>query len=392
MADILVALISVVVLAGAAALVAIALRKRRKRRKARGSADPSRDYAVRTDWGRSRAALNYSSFVYMDVDGDGRFGPSDRPMGGIMVRAFDGSGAFLAAARTNNGGFANFPMSTKKRRAVLGAPGTYRFSVSVPPGWRVSSGNGDQSLRLSELPGSPAGLVGEDLPGQVGLVPARFVRGRTGAEATLSVIGKGKVLEIMQLAVGAFRFDLAAEADTLALSGSGLDRRLALSPYPTDLGDLKPGPIDGAAALETIGLDDVTALPFTKIPMGHAGLEWHNLNAIARNYVDDSHGYLNGNVSGNHTAYTSSGHPAEFGRSTPFGFHSVMLTAAWLSSEGETALVESWLGDELLARDEIVVSALAPVHYAPMLKAVTRVRVSARHGWQLVLDDLVLAS
>ncbi|TIW81843.1 MAG: hypothetical protein E5V52_12370, partial [Mesorhizobium sp.] len=90
-------------------------------------------------------------------------------------------------------------------------------------------------------------------------------------------------------------------------------------------------------------------------------------------------------------AYTSSGHPAEFGGSTPFGFHSVMLTAAWLRSEGEVALIESWLGDELVASDEVVLSALAPVHYAPMLKAVTRVRVSTRHHWQLVLDDLVLA-
>jgi hypothetical protein len=43
-----------------------------------------------------------------------------------------------------------------------------------------------------------------------------------------------------------------------------------------------------------------------------------------------------------------------------------------------------------VAKDEIVLSALAPVHYAPMLKAVTRVRISTKHHWQAVLDDLVL--
>jgi len=68
-----------------------------------------------------------------------------------------------------------------------------------------------------------------------------------------------------------------------------------------------------------------------------------------------------------------------------------MLAAAWLASEGEVALVESWLGEELIASDEIVLSALAPVHYAPMLKAVTRVRISTRHHWQAVLDDLIVA-
>ena len=48
-----------------------------------------------------------------------------------------------------------------------------------------------------------------------------------------------------------------------------------------------------------------------------------------------------------------------------------MLTAAWLRSEGELALIESWLGDELVASDEVMLSALAPVHYAPMLKGPT---------------------
>lgn len=390
MADALVFFIAALVLAGAVALIALALRLRRRGRKARGSADPARDYAPRTAWGASRGALNYSSFVFMDVDGDGRFGEADRPMAGIVVRAYDENGAFLAAVRTNNGGFANFVMSASKRRAILRAPGAYRFSVSVPAGWRVSTGNETQTLRLDELPGSPAGLAGEDLPKAVGLSPARLLRGKAAAGATLSVLGKGKVLDTRQLAPGSFRLDLPAEADTLAISGSGLDRHLMLSAYPTDLGLLRPGATEAGAALKTIDFDDVTVLPFQKIPSGYAGLDWRNLNVLTSQYVKGSEGYLNGNVSRGHAVYTSSGHPAEFSRAKPFGFHSVMLTAAWLASEGETALVESWLGDELVASDEIALSALAPVHYAPMLKAVTRIRISTRHYWQAVLDELVL--
>lgn len=387
----LVFLISALVLGAAIALVALAMRWRRKRRKARGSPDPSRDYAPRANWGGSRGALNYSSFVFMDVDGDGKFGEADRPMGGIVVRAFDDKGAFLAAMRTNNGGFANFVMSAKKHRAILRKPGTYRFCVSVPKGWRVSTGNENQSLRLSELPGSPAGLVGEDLPAMVGLSPARFVRGMAEAEATLSLLGKGRLLDTRQVVPGNFHIDLPAGADTLAITGSGLDRHLALSPYPTDLGLLQPGAIAAEAALATVGFNAVTILPFQKVPSGYGGLDWRNINVLTSQYVKGSEGYLNGNLTRGHAAYTSSGHPAEFGSSTPFGFHSLMLTAAWLGSEGEVALIESWLGDELVASDEVVLSALAPVHYAPMLKAVTRVRISTKHCWQAVLDQLVLA-
>ncbi|CDX20308.1 conserved exported hypothetical protein [Mesorhizobium sp. ORS 3324] len=391
MAEAFILFISALVLAGAVALVAPALRWRRRRRKVRGSPDPARDYAPRTDWSGSRGQLNYSSFVFMDVDGDGKFGQADRPMSGIVVRAYDGKGALLAALRTNNGGFANFPMSTTKRRAVLRAPGTYRFCVSVPKGWRVTTGNEDQLMRLNAVPGSPAGLAGEDLPAMVGLSPARFVRGVTEAGVTLSLLGKGRLLETSQIAPGSFHLDLPAEADALTISGSGLDRRLALSPYPADLGLLRAGAIAAEVALETIGFDGVTALPFQKVPCGHGGLDWRNLNALTSLYIKDSQGYLNGNLSDGYTTYTSSGHPAEFASATPFGFHSVKLTAAWLNAEGEVALVESWLGGDLVASDEIVLSALAPVHYAPMLKAATRVRLSTRHYWQLVLDELVLA-
>ncbi|RJT36450.1 hypothetical protein D3227_20060 [Mesorhizobium waimense] len=379
----------------AAALLALLLRQARDRKIARRRANPANDYAVRTRWGPSTTStLNFSSFVYMDVDGDGKYGLADRPIAGIMVRLFDERGVFVKAARSNNGGFANFTMSTKRRRTALRAPGLYRFSVSVPPGWRASGANENQSIRLHAAPESLVGLAGDGLPTPVGLVPGRHLAGRmqAAAQATLTVMGnEGEVLESRTLAPGtSFRVDLAGGADAVEISGGGLDRRLALSSYPTDLGLLSPGSVAPDAALRAIGFDDVTKRSLRKVPCGHAGLDWRNLNAMSRDNTRDSEGYVNGNVSGDHIAYTSSGHPAEFGRDRPFGFHSVMLTAAWLACEGEIALVESWLGEELLRSDEIVLSALTPCHYAPLLNAVTRVRLSTRHHWQLVVDDLVL--
>jgi hypothetical protein len=387
------------ILLAAAAIIAVAacvgwlLRKARVRRRVRRRADPANDYAVRGDWERSTGTVNYSSFVYFDVDRDGKYGVGDRPMAGIMVRVFDGQGGFAASARTNNGGFANFAMSTSSANAAIRSSGTYRFAVSMPAGWRSPSANETQSQDFRLAPGSPAGLVSQDLPQPVGLAPARSLAGRmaAGGTATLSVMASGQVLESRSLAPGSsFRLELAGEADTVAIAGGGLDRQLALSPYPTDLGLLSPQTPPSEASLRTIGFDDVTGRGFRKIPCGHAGLQWRNFNAMAQDHTKGSEGYVNGNVSGDHVAYTSSGYPAEFSRKTPFGFHSVLLSAAWLKSEGEMALIECWLGEQLVASDQLALSALTPLHYAPMLKRVTRVRLSTKHYWQMVLDDLVL--
>ncbi|MFA6155555.1 hypothetical protein [Mesorhizobium sp.] len=384
-------------LAAVAVLAGIAWRvwRARSRRKAGRWTDPGNDYAVRTDWEGGGGTLNYSSFVYFDVDRDGEYGVGDRPMAGIMVRLHDETGKVIVAARTNNAGFANFPMSMKSRKAVIRAPGNWRFSVSVPPGWRATGAHEVQARHIESMPGSPTGLVSREMLSPAGLAPPRRLGGRISDDrpATLAVLREGEIIEARALPPGAgFRFDLPEDADAISITGGGLDRWLALSPYPADLGLLSPrtGCIARDAVLETIDFDDVTGRTFRKIPSGHAGLTWRNLNAMARDYTKDSQGYVNGNVSGDHVAYTSSGLPAEFSRDQPFGFHSVMLTAAWLSSEGEVALIESWLGDQLVSSDHVTLSALTPVHYAPMLKAVTRVRLSTEHQWQLVLDDLVV--
>ena len=394
--------IKALLLVGLAAVVtALVWRQARLRRKARLRENPANDYAVRQDWSGNHGKLNYSSFVYFDADRDGRYGLGDRPMAGIMVRLHDGDGRFVAAARSNRGGFANFLASTKRRAAPIHVPGSYRFTVSVPPGWRVSSANAVQSQHLRLLPGSPTGLVSEAMLQPVGLFPIRRLSGRVadGVSASISVMVKGQEVAVHPLSDGAgFRLDLPDDADAIDIAGRGIARRLALSAYPTELGLLLPenaasenALMDGAVRLQTVGFDDVTSRGLRKVPSGYAGFTWFNLNALARDHTEGSEGYVNGNISGDHVCYTSSGHPAEFSSEKPFGFHSVMLTAAWLRSEGETALVESWLGDRLIASDTIILSALAPVHYAPMLAAVTRVRLSTSHYWQLVLDDLVVA-
>ena len=60
--------------------------RRRAARMARQFGEPAHDYAVRQDWTKSRGKVNYSTFIYFDVDRDGEYGLADRPMTGIAVR------------------------------------------------------------------------------------------------------------------------------------------------------------------------------------------------------------------------------------------------------------------------------------------------------------------
>ena len=382
------------VAAAAAFGIGAYLKRRRSKRRSRRKGDPSKDYAPRQDWSSSSGKLNYSSFVYFDLDRDGRYGLGDRPMGGIAAR-LSGVKGHILTSRTNGNGFANFTMSTTSRRAHIRSPGTYAFAVSVPPDWVCTSGNDIQSKEFRLIEGAPAGIGSDEMVRPVGLAPIRFLSGRTaGTGATISATKAGrKVLSEAIAPDFAFRIAIPDEADAIVVDGAGLGRRLALSPYPAHLGVLSAGrtPVGGDDALQTIDFNGVTPRGLRKIPSGYAGLNWFNLNAISRDFAGGNDGYVNGNTSGDHMAYTSSGNPAELWSDKPFGFHSVMISSAWQNAEGETARIESWRGDELVADDEIVVSALTPIHYAPMLKDITRIRFSSKHYWQLVIDDLVLA-
>jgi hypothetical protein len=388
-------ILSATVLAAAvAASLYFYFRRRRRKQAFQLPGNPSRDYAAPVTKRGWAASLNYSSFVYLDVDRDGRYGLGDRPMGGIMVR-LSGSGGHLLSSRTNGNGFANFTMSTRARKAQIRSPGTYNFVVSVPPGWTCTSANQDQSMAFDLIEGSPAGIGAPEMVKPVGIAPVRYIGGKTTEAAVALLFGRGgETLSQEDLTSNSpFPASIPDEADSVTVVGSGWRRRLLLSPYPTDLGVVshKRPTITDEARLETIDFNAVTPRGLRKIPSGYAGLNWFNLNAISRDFTSGSEGYVNGNTSGDHMCYTSSGHPAEFWSDHPFGLHSMMLAAAWLRSEGEVCTVETWRGDEPVARDEITMSALTPVHYAPMLKDVTRVRISSRHYWQLVVDDLVVA-
>ena len=358
--------------------------------------DPSGDYAVRQDWSSLDGEINYSSFIYFDVDRDGRYGVGDRPFGGIRVR-LRRSGDVIASARTNNNGYANFKSSATNAKAPLHSPGVYEFVVSVPSGFTTTSGNQIQSAELKLRPGSLCGIASDEMLQPVGLAPNRIIGGRLPKNAQLSV----KALDRLGGVAGeaeyfnqtAFRYPIPDDADEIEVSMADLTRRMPASPYPSDLGLFDPsrGALDPNRRTETINFDDVNPRGLRKIPSGYAGLNWFNLNAIARDFTKMGQGYVNGNTSGDYTAYVSGGYPALIYSDTPFDFIGVHLTAAWLNAEGDTGIIEVWRGDDLVAKDSVTLSALTPVFYNPCLPGITRIRLTSEHYWQIVLDDLVIA-
>ena len=179
----------------------------------------------------------------------------------------------------------------------------------------------------------------------------------------------------------------------MELSVADFTRRVSVSAYPVDLGllDSTRGVLDPNRRTEIIDFDNVNPRGLRKIPSGYAGLNWFNLNAIARDFTRMGQGYVNGNTSGDHTAYVSGGYPALIYSDTPFDFVGVHLSTAWLSAEGDSAIIEVWRGDDLVAQDSVTLSALSPVFYNPCLPAITRIRLMSEHYWQIVLDDLVIA-
>jgi hypothetical protein len=352
------------------------------------------DYLPRSDWSGSSGKLNYSAFVFLDVDRDGRYGIADRSLGGVLVSLSEG-GRIIATARSNANGFANFVSSTKKKSASIRAPGIYRFAASVPPGWRTTTENAVQEQTVFLSSGSISGLAAESMLQPIGLAPERNLRATVaqGEKAEITALADGRSVDRTSVNEGRFSYSIPESADQVRVTTSSVDYCFAVCGYPIDAGLLTPGRDAPSAGktMEAIDFESVTTRGLRKVPCGYGSLDWSNFNAMARDFTPGSQGYQNGATSGDYIAYTSSGHPAEISSDQPFDFLSVAMSAAWRDAEGEVAEVTAWRGKSLISRDKITLSYLVPVIYTPRLGGVTSVKFTTEHYWQLVIDDLKIA-
>lgn len=349
-------------------------------------------YSERSDWDDSEGKVNLSTFVFNDLNRNGVYDLGDRALAGVFF-SLSRDGAPLAVSRSNAAGFANFTTSTSEPTAHIDRPGRYVFTALVPDGWRVTTANKAQTGEVTAMAGSPAGLVLRAMPHPVGLARDLFVRATYGGAqpgALELVAADGTRVAHTELTPGtAFSWDIAPGSYRL-ISPAG-ERMVSVGAYPVDLGQVGAAPASPALG-RVIDFDQGAPIGLNKAPNGYGGLDWFNLNLMGADHTEGSIGYVNSATSGGFILYLSSGHPAEIARPDGFDFVSVNLTAAWPESEGEEAMFDFYRSDELVRRDRVKLSALGPVAYAPRVAAVTRVKISTAHYWQIAFDDLVVST
>jgi hypothetical protein len=313
-----------------------------------------------------------------------------------------------AIARSNGAGFANFALSRQRRGALIRRPGEYRFRLLVPPGWEVTSRNGEQRSRIEGLAGAPADLVSRHPIRPFGLAPALSLTGRClrrrpdgrlagapharveaegpgGRSARVEAAGDGTFT--IPVVPGRWRLALRAAAETAPLR-----RELEVRDAPVHVGRLvlgeePPAPLEPA---EVVDFESITGFDTAKIPSGVAGLEWDYVNVVDAVWPD-APGYVNTLASGRYVAYNSSGFAATLSRRQRFDFHGAYFGAAVPQAHGERLHARAYRGDALVADDEVVLSVLGPVWLAADYRDVDRLVLSTERYWQFAVDDLTVS-
>ena len=345
--------------------------------------------------------LNISVFTYRDLNLNGQYDLGDRAMAGVIVE-MTGNGKTIRET-SNINGFANFRMSATQSKMEVTSPATYRFEVIPPPGVVITSGNAVQTSDFKALPSAPADMFAVTPPIPVGLGPDLSVSGQlvqagdpplvadanTLANTQVSVTSPdGTVASVVTDAKGHFEFHAAPGKWTVSYGtgASAITRTVTVKDAAVYLGVLSDN--SGVSGTEHVAtFDDLGIMSVNKVPSGYAGMTWRNFVGVQQEYYGGQ-GYVNTTESGQFVSYGGSGHPAFVASTTPFTFVGGYFGVGWTAGQGETLNVRAYRGDQLAYVDQIKLSALTPVYYAPNFSGVTRVEFSTSHYWQFICDDL----
>lgn len=359
------------------------------------------DYPLR-DWdAQRREKLNISLFTFNDNNRNGRYDLGDSPLASIAVRATRPDGS-VVIVRSNINGYANFGMLFEDAGVDISrADVDYRLKVSVPPLWQLSTANAEQVVRFSWLPGSPSGLITENPPAAVGLMPQLRVTGRiiSDSEQSLQVSATGPDGERRAVALtqhNAFTFDAQPGAWLLTagdpVAGVVHQRTFTVSNAPVQLSatDLVQSSPDSLAFPVVEDFERLPRAALEKLPGGRSGLGWDFLIAVDNQFYQGP-GYANGLRSGKMVGYNSSGHPVTI---TPdagevsFDFVGAYFSAAWPSAHGEQLRVQAWRKGQVIGQEQISLSYLGPVWFQADYHQIDRLILSSAHYWQFVTDDM----
>ncbi|KGE04535.1 hypothetical protein [Pseudohaliea rubra] len=354
------------------------------------------DWYPQRDWPDSAPATGkVSVFIFRDRNRDGILDSGDLPMASVAVALERPDGSYRTR-RSNINGYTNFTVQAGGTGEDITEPGaSYRWTVQVPPGWTITTTNGEQQASFRPLGGTPAGMVTDTPPAVVGLAPELTATGSFPALPDTPLVASasdGTAVKATTDASGRFELTLSPGAWTIRRADAKQAlRRFTVKDAPVQLAAGAREPGTTGREPRWVDFEVLDRAIIEKLPMGYAGLGWDYLLAIDNQHYRGP-GYVNVLTSGRTVGYNSSGYPVTITGLAPgerFDFEGGYFAVAWPQAEGEILEVEGWRGGEPVYRDELTLSFLGPSWLAADYRDIDRLVLRTRHYWQFSCDDLV---
>ena len=333
--------------------------------------------------------MNISQFVFRDVNRNGIYDRGEPPFAGITIR-LEQEGRDPIRRQSNLAGFTNFPMSAEDAEKDITAPGPVTFAAELPEGLILTTGNPMHSARIVALPAAPGGLVMEPVNPFMGVASALTITSRSeGIGAMTCNMGQITVAALSRN--GAFTCPVTPGEWTVVwdmADGTAPSRRVTVGDWPVHL-PATAGETTGAKATRLSFDDLITSQNILELP-SFDGFLFHNF-VVAHHKFYGGWGYVNGTVSGEFSAYNSSGHAARVASDRPFGLDRVFVTAAWPQGAAYPVEFTALRDGAVVATETVAVSNLAPVLFEPRWSGIDQLVIRHAAYWQVVLDDMELS-
>lgn len=331
--------------------------------------------------------MNISQFVFRDTNRNGIYDRGEPPYAGLPIRLEQGYRDPILR-ESNLAGFANFPMSADDPAQDITQAGEVSFSIVLPRGLELTTGNPVQVATITPQPEAPGGFAMDPPNPFMGVAPTLSIS--TNAEGLSSMTCTKDGEEIVAEDAGINRICFVT-AGTWHLRWEMADGTTAERAVTVDHWALQvpAASVSPSANGQTISFDDfLTSENIIELP-SFDGYLFHNF-VVAHRLFYEGDGYVNSTVSGEFAAYNSSGHPATIRSETPFGLHSVSVGVAWPAGMEAPVRFTALRGGEVVGRQTMYLSYLGPTRFVPDWQGIDEIRIEHDTHWQFVIDDLVL--
>ena len=265
-----------------------------------------------------------------------------------------------------------------------------KFSVELPEGYVLTTGNPEQEAVIETMEAAPGGFVMEPPNPFVGLAPALTIE--ADATGVASMTCNAGYVELMAVPKDSDLVCWAAPGDWTVVwkmgDGREITRDVVLKEWPVRVPVAAAGPSGSQVTVE--GFDGLINSENIQEMASSEGYIWHNWVAAHRKFYG-GYGYVNSTVTGEFSAYNSSGHPATIEAEEPFEFRGAYVGVAWNDAKRAPVRFRAYRDDELVAEEEFTASNLRPIWFEPRWTGITKLVVSHDTYWQVVVDEVTLA-